>query len=224
VKKIEMKGMIFHNLTVLSEEGTDKRGELRWRCKCSCGNEVVVFGGNLRSGHTKSCGKCRIPLIIDEGEHLRCVVTNGKSFVFDRQDSEIVKSYYWTVEKNGYVRTNIKNKNIRLHRLIMDCRSDEVVDHINGDPADCRRKNMRVTTIRKNSYNKKISSRNSTGYKGVSFDRKKKLFGAYINPNGKTKRLGYFEKAEEAAIAYNTAASFYYGDFAKLNMIREGNK
>lgn len=49
-------GQTFGKLTVL--EKTDERicGAIAWKCKCECGNEVLVATGNLKSGHTKSCG------------------------------------------------------------------------------------------------------------------------------------------------------------------------
>ncbi len=46
----------FGRLRVIGPAGTDHRGEWKWRCKCQCGNIVVVLGGNLRSGATTSCG------------------------------------------------------------------------------------------------------------------------------------------------------------------------
>ena len=56
LKTKDMTGMVFGRLTVLRREGTSKNGFALWRCKCKCGNEVVVVGGNLRSGNTTSCG------------------------------------------------------------------------------------------------------------------------------------------------------------------------
>lgn len=51
----ELSGQKFGKLTVICERGR-KRKEITWLCKCECGNEVVVNGYNLRSGHTQSCG------------------------------------------------------------------------------------------------------------------------------------------------------------------------
>lgn len=51
----ELSGQKFGKLTVICESGR-KRKEITWLCKCECGNEVVVNGYNLRSGHTQSCG------------------------------------------------------------------------------------------------------------------------------------------------------------------------
>ena len=43
-------------------------GKSRWRCKCDCGNEKIVYGGHLESGHTKSCGCYRSPRLNLIGE------------------------------------------------------------------------------------------------------------------------------------------------------------
>ena len=56
LKTKEMVGQKFGRLTVVQREGTSSNGCATWRCRCECGNEVVVTGGNLRSGNTTSCG------------------------------------------------------------------------------------------------------------------------------------------------------------------------
>lgn len=56
-KSINEIGNKYGKLTVLEFVGKERRN-LRWKCRCDCGNESVVFGNNLRNGSTKSCGKC----------------------------------------------------------------------------------------------------------------------------------------------------------------------
>ena len=48
-------GSTFGWLTVLSRSGS-KNGKAEWSCRCKCGSVVVVSGGSLRQGKTKSCG------------------------------------------------------------------------------------------------------------------------------------------------------------------------
>lgn len=55
-KKIDLRGQVFHWLTVLCENGRDKYNRVLWLCRCKCGNEVTVCSNNLRSGNTTSCG------------------------------------------------------------------------------------------------------------------------------------------------------------------------
>lgn len=55
-KRIDITGQMFGQLTVLGFAGKDKNGGSMWRCRCSCGNDLVVYGGNLKNGNTTSCG------------------------------------------------------------------------------------------------------------------------------------------------------------------------
>lgn len=53
---VDRTGQTYGELTVLGYAGSNNRGQANWICRCSCGSEKVVFGGNLNSGHTLSCG------------------------------------------------------------------------------------------------------------------------------------------------------------------------
>lgn len=49
-------GNTYGYLTVIERAPNNKEGRAMWKCKCICGNEVIVLGKHLRSGNTKSCG------------------------------------------------------------------------------------------------------------------------------------------------------------------------
>lgn len=53
---IDLTGQRFGRLTVLFKSRTSKDGGIIWVCKCDCDKKVEVKSGNLRSGHTSSCG------------------------------------------------------------------------------------------------------------------------------------------------------------------------
>lgn len=55
-KRIDLVGKRYNRLVVTSYFGKDSSGRLKWRCKCSCGNKLVVLGNSLRRGLTQSCG------------------------------------------------------------------------------------------------------------------------------------------------------------------------
>jgi hypothetical protein len=57
--RLELTGQVFGRLKVLENAGVDKEKKLLWKCECVCGNSLVVVGGSLRSGLTKSCGCLR---------------------------------------------------------------------------------------------------------------------------------------------------------------------
>lgn len=55
---IDITGQKFGHLTVIEKVESDKYGHTRWKCVCDCPahTELIVFGDNLRRGHTQSCG------------------------------------------------------------------------------------------------------------------------------------------------------------------------
>lgn len=55
MKLIDETGNTYGYLTVI-ERAPNKGSRARWKCKCKCGNETIVYGKSLRSGQTKSCG------------------------------------------------------------------------------------------------------------------------------------------------------------------------
>lgn len=96
----------------------------------------------------------------------------------------------------------------------------EEIDHKNGTPGDDRLENLRIATRCENCRNTKIRSNNSSGFKGVSWDKANGKWVARVRePDGAYKNLGRFKNPTEAALAYNIAATKYYGEFAKVNAL-----
>ena len=56
---VDPTGRRFGRLLVVGSAAPDNSGQVRWRCRCDCGNETTVRWNNLRSGNTKSCGCLR---------------------------------------------------------------------------------------------------------------------------------------------------------------------
>lgn len=61
---IDISGQRFGKLVAIKPAGKNKKGEIKWLCKCDCGISTISVGSKLRSGKTKSCG-CRLPLSHD---------------------------------------------------------------------------------------------------------------------------------------------------------------
>lgn len=163
-------------------------------------------------------GYIRSPLIIEHIDDY-AKVTNPNchpcvSFLVDFEDLEIVKCSRWGTAAAGYITADGIGL---LHRLIMNAKPGEQVDHINGDKSDNRRSNLRICNRYENARNRGALAHNTTGLKGVF---KRSIYGKYrssICVNGKQIHLGLFNTPEEAARAYNEAALKYHGDFAWLN-------
>ncbi len=119
--------------------------------------------------------------------------------------------------RKGYTNIGIYGKEYPAHSLIYLWhfgKYPKVIDHINRDKKDNRIENLREATFQQNSANSRTPSHNTSGYKGVCFDKKHKKFMAHLTLNGKFKFIGYFETAAEASDAYFQKAKEVFGEFA----------
>lgn len=69
-KRVDMSGQRFDRLTVICYDHSDS-GDSLWRCRCDCGNEVVVRRQNLLSGLTKSCGCLKREIGVEKAKKMR---------------------------------------------------------------------------------------------------------------------------------------------------------
>jgi hypothetical protein len=90
----------------------------------------------------------------------------------------------------------------------------EEIDHINGNGTDNRITNLRECTHQQNGRNTKLRIDNTSGKKGVYFDKKNRKYRAYIGINGKNRFIGSrFDTVEEAIAARNKAEIELFGEF-----------
>ena len=139
--------------------------------------------------------------------------------LIDLEDIDKIKDYKWRVNDQGYALTDIKGstKKIRLHRLIMNCPEDKVVDHINHNTLDNRKSNLRICTLQQNNKNQKKKTNNKSGVIGVSWDNSRGKWCAQIMHNHKHIHLGRFDTIEEAIEARKQAEITYYGEYRNTN-------
>lgn len=207
-----------------------------WKCKCSCGNDFVTRALQLKNGKSQSCGHLQKEIVKkmmkERKPHNVYDLSNeygigydnaGNQFYFDLEDYELIKSYYWMVNANGYVEANVAGqdgKGILLHRLIMGVNNNtwkEVqVDHIHGKSSrnDNRKSNLRRATFSQNGMNKALQSNNTSGVAGVSWQKKRNKWRARIKIDGKEKYLGEFVNFEDAVKARKEAEKQYFGEYA----------
>ena len=144
-------------------------------------------------------------------------LTQNECALVDDEDYEELNQYSWYAEKGRYTyyaaRTDKLKKKIRMHRVIMNPLFHLQVDHINRDGLDNRRKNLRICTHQQNQCNRKLSKNNSSGIRGVCWDKFRKKWKAKIKINNKTKYLGRFKDKLEAKEVYTKAAKEYFGAF-----------
>ena len=144
----------------------------------------------------------------------------GLRFIINSDDYEnFIKGYSFCLDTFGYVRYSSRKDGLcgkRLSRVIMGEPDGKMIDHINVNPLDNRRGNLRTCTNQQNQCNKNKTKSNTSGFKGVYFKKQNQKFVARIGLNGKKKHLGYFATAEAAHEEYKKAAVKYHGEFARF--------
>lgn len=144
--------------------------------------------------------------------------------IIDTEDIEKCKPYKWCIVEDKYVVAkpygDSNGTNVKLHNIVMDHNSvkNENIDHIDNDGLNNRKSNLRVCNHSENLCNKHSQKNNTSGYKGVSWQKNQGYWSAKIQKDRKKYHLGFFDDPWEAAQAYNLAALELHGEFAKLNI------
>lgn len=216
--KVDLTGMNYGNLVVLERVSNQNRAVM-WKCRCTCGNECIVWSNNLKNGHTKSCGRCNT--YINHNDFVEVKVKNGRSFFIDFEDEKLVKTHTWSVQADGYVIAyESKGKVISLHQFLMGF-PNEIIDHADRNPSNNRRSNLRIASHIENMYNRKKQSNNTSGFIGVYYNKKEKAYIARVTAGRVTYLLGRFQNAVDAAFTRDLAALRYHGEFAHLNFSKD---
>lgn len=150
-------------------------------------------------------------------------LTRGLKTQVDDEDFEFLNQWKWNARKDKktyYAGRTIGQKkgqektNLPMHRLIMNTPANEEVDHRDHDGLNNQKSNLRNCSHAGN--NKNCTHYGKSKYLGVHINRGKYII-AHISVKGKSIHLGTFPTQEAAAIAYDTAAKEYHGEFANLN-------
>ena len=176
--------------------------------------------------HAPACEiKPRVPLTQDRLKELLHYDPETGKFVwvgrFSFASRVIIGSFAGTVHPTNcgtYIRIEIGGKSYYAHQLaylFMTGSFIGILDHRDGDGLNNSWENLRPTNAKLNCANAKIRRDNSSGFKGVTWDKRSRKWHARIGGGVNRKSLGYFSAAEDARKAYVTAAKNAYGDFAR---------
>lgn len=130
---------------------------------------------------------------------------------YSKKMFNLVYSVRWYITNNGYLRGTLKNsEEVLFHHLVLPKKEGFHCDHINRNKADNREINLRHVNYSESEVNKGLTKANTSGYIGVTWDKEREKWSAFIRVNKKSKRLGRFTNIEDAANAYMEAVEKYY--------------
>lgn len=213
----------------------------RWQYRCTCEKRTIseANGTDIKTGRVKSCGcitsekvsqrmkkycaeyakKRRKTNTYDlTGEYGIGWTTNtNNEFYFDLNDYDLIKDYCWSelIDNKGYHslisrdRTD-GNKVVRMCWLL-GCKG---YDHIDRNPLNNQRNNLRPATSIENRQNSSMRSDNTSGVIGVHFDQRDGVWISDVCINYKRIRVYYGNSKNDAIKARLEAEAKYYGKFA----------
>ncbi len=159
--------------------------------------------------------------ISDDGTHAIVDLTQGQVTLVDVEDLEKIGEYRWHAswqpsKKAYYVIANVKRDcgkrtTINIGRLIMDAEKGFMIDHIDGNPLNNARDNLRSCSCAQNNLNRGKSITNTSGHKGIQFRRGK--YEISTRTNGKYHYIGSSKSFDEAVEMYESAAKELHGEF-----------
>jgi hypothetical protein len=206
----DISGKVFGRLTVISRADGYPKHDM-WECKCSCGNDKVIYGYDLRTEKTKSCGCLRSELLTTHGMHKtrfysvwsnmieRCRNKNAPNYhyyggrgisvcekwkSFEGFKEDLYESYVVHSEKYG--------------------ESDTTIERLDVDDS-YKLSNVTWATMRTQAKNKRLNRNNTSGHPGVSWMNSKQKWRARISLDRKECHIGVYDSLEEAIKAREKA-------------------
>jgi len=144
------------------------------------------------------------------------LIYKGRQTWIDDEDAYVFELCKWNLGGGTY-RYWINSRIGSLHRFLMNCPDQLVVDHKNGNTLDNRKANLRICTRQENVRAARKRVDNTSGYRGVQHVTNQppgpNPWRAVIKVNYKKIHLGVYPTRELAAAAYREAAEKYFGEF-----------
>lgn len=201
--------------TVLRE--VRKNGKLYYECRCDCGTIREVYSRSLKTGASSSCGCLRDELLKAKARDLTGL-RFGKLFVLRRDNGRKAGgNSYWICECDCGNRKSIVDKSLVMDGGTRSCGCDQrKVASETGRKTIAE--NARKQITRNMSYhtnfqvieNPNLPKNNSSGHKGVYWDKSREMWQAYIHVHGGKKHLGRYHKYEDAVKARELAEEQYF--------------
>jgi hypothetical protein len=233
MNKKDLSGKTFGRLKVLykiniSDDIKSKKNYF-WFCKCNCGNTKIANGYSLLSGNLNSCGCLHKENSKQLALQLKCTnkkeneynldsdigigyINNNEEFYFDKEDFDKIKLYKWNLSKDKYVVYRNRKYGLKLHRLILNISDPKIIiDHIDRNPKNNCKTNLRIVTNSENALNSKIYSNKILG---IFFREKNNKWESRLYKNNKYIYLGCYSRIEDAIVARLNGEKQYFGEFA----------
>ena len=209
---INMTGRVYSRLTVIDYAGK-KSGHYYWDCICKCESRRIVDGGDLRSGHTQSCG------CYQKERTSEATTTHGMRSTPEYESWAHMKARCYNKSGKDYIRYGARGITVcdrwrnsfeNFYADMGDKPSPDLsIDRIDNN-GNYSIDNCRWATKREQAINRRMRCTNTSGITGVYWKKETNKWASAININGKQTHLGYFtDKAEAIATRLKAEQEHY---------------
>lgn len=135
------------------------------------------------------------------------------------RDGKVMKFHI----RNGYPAFHVGKRQVQVHQVVWYFKTGKqpegLLDHKDGNPLNNAGENIREATDQQNNFNASKQSNNTSGFKGVTWNKQKQKWRTQIQFDGHNMHVGYFTNLDDAVAAYDQKARELHGDFARVNVV-----
>lgn len=152
-------------------------------------------------------------------------LTQGQYALIDRSDAAIIGQYNWHAKidrstGNFYAKRNVafskwKQRLLSMHVELVKPEYGRIPDHVSGRTLDNRRANLREATPSQNSHNSAKRKDNTSGVKGVSWNKQERKWRVRVMLNNISHEGGMFKYLGDAIVARKVLSSKLHGSFVR---------
>ena len=204
----DITGRKFGRLTAI-EPAEERKGRTFWRCRCDCGNTCTVLYWNLVRNHTRSCGCIKSPDLTGKRfGHLTVLGRSGRTGPRGSRRSPLWECQCDCGEITYKASDSLNEDRQSTCHLCAARNAMEVARKAAGYMGGTQ-----VSRIK----DMKLTAANSSGVRGVYFDKKSNRWRARLRFRGKIMSFGSYERFEDAVAARRAAEKEYFGAFLEEN-------
>ena len=206
-------GQKFSRLTAIEPVRDEERRRSYWKCLCDCGNITTVYYGNLVNGHTRSCGCLKRRELT--GQHIGQLTVLGRSDRTAPRGKRRVPLWKCrcdcgaiTYKATDILTNDAQNSCAQCAAMHASKLAREAAGYVGGTQIS-RIKDMKLTAA------------NSSGVRGVYFEKRSNKWRARLRFQGRIMNFGSYERFEDAVAARKAAEEEYFGTFLKERELQE---